>query len=100
MAQDDCNAIESTTVIAEQQGPRLQEVSLLKCNSCRHKTKGKKLLTFRRLQVHKNSLNEVWEGVDPGSPPSSHSGALHTPEFPWVGPAFPSGAQSLLQALT
>ena len=28
------------------------------------------------------------------------SGTLHTAELPWVGPAFPPGAQSLLQALT
>jgi len=38
--------------------------------------------------------------LDPGSTPSSHSGALHTPELPWVGPAFPPGAPSLLQAIT
>jgi len=25
---------------------------------------------------------------------------LHAPELPWVGPAFPPGAQSLLQAMT
>jgi len=38
--------------------------------------------------------------VDPGSNPSSHSGTLHGPELPWVGPAFPPGAQSLVQAVT
>jgi len=26
--------------------------------------------------------------------------ALHTPELPWVGPAFPPGAQSLVQPVT
>ena len=45
-------------------------------------------------------LNEVWEGVNPDSTPSTHSGTLHTPELPWVGPAFLPGAQSLLQAMT
>lgn len=39
-------------------------------------------------------LNEVWEGVDPGSNPSGHSAALHTPELLRAGPAFPAGAQS------
>ena len=38
--------------------------------------------------------------MDAGSTPSSHSGTLHTPELPWVGPAFPPGAQSLLQDMT
>jgi len=84
---------------------------LLKCNNCGHRNQGKKLLTFRRPQVladlqqkhpyfHCHPLNEVWEGVDPGSSPSGHSAAFHTPELPWVGPAFLPGAQSLLQAVT
>jgi len=38
--------------------------------------------------------------VDPGSTPSGHSAALHGAELPWVGPAFPPSAQSLLQAVT
>jgi len=38
-------------------------------------------------------LNEVWEGVDPGSTPSCPSRALHTPEFPWVGPVFLPGGR-------
>jgi len=50
--------------------------------------------------LHCQSLNEVWEGVDPGSTPSSHSGALLAIECLWVGPAFLPGAQSLLQAVT
>ena len=58
-------------------------------------TSGKKC-----LHLHCQPLNEVWEGVDPGSTPSSHSGAWLTPELPWVGPAFPPGVQSLLQAMT
>lgn len=33
-------------------------------------------------------LNEVWEGMDPGTTPSSHSNTLHTPELPGFGPAF------------
>jgi len=58
----------------------------------------KNLLTFpvsgmqgspaKYLHLHHQPLNEVWEGVDPGSSPSSHSGALHAAELPWVGPAF------------
>ena len=54
----------------------------------------------RHLCLHCQPLNEVWEGVDPGSTPSSHSGAWLTPELPWVGPAFPPGVQSLFQAVT
>jgi len=71
----------------------------------------KKLLTFSRppagrdLQMnhphlHHQPSNEVWEGVDPGSFPSGHSEGLHAPELPWVGPAFPPGAQSVIQAVT
>ena len=71
----------------------------------------KELLTFGRPQVgrdlhqdtlylHCQPLNEVWEGVDPGSIPPNHSGALHAAELPGVGPAFPPGAQSLVQAVT
>jgi len=80
-----------------------------KCSSHRYRNERKELLTFVRPQVHRDvqqdtlastALNEVWKGVDPGSTLSSHSGTLHAPELPWVGPAFPSSAQSLLQALT
>ena len=38
--------------------------------------------------------------MEPGSTPSGHSGTLHAPELPWVGPVFPPGVQSLLQAVT
>jgi len=38
--------------------------------------------------------------VDPGCSPSGHSGTLHAPVLPLSGPAFPPGAQSLLQAVT
>ena len=38
--------------------------------------------------------------MDPDPTPFCHSGALHAAELPWVGPAFPPGAQSLLQART
>jgi len=80
------------------------------CSSYRNK--GKQLLTFGKPQVSKDLQqemplpplptlkNEVREGVDPGSTPSGHSGALHAPEQPWVGPAFPPGPQSLFQAVT
>jgi len=36
-------------------------------------------------------LNEVWEGVDPGSTSSGHRGALLAPDLPWAGPAFSPG---------
>lgn len=52
------------------------------------------------LCLHCQPLNEAWEGVHPGSTPSGHATALHPPELLWVGPAFPPGAQSLLQAVT
>ncbi|MEQ5319502.1 hypothetical protein ABN239_20970, partial [Providencia vermicola] len=35
----------------------------------------------RCLYFYCQPLNEVWEGVDPGSSPSGHSAALHTPEL-------------------
>jgi len=38
--------------------------------------------------------------VDPGSIPSCHSGALRAPKLLWVNPAFPPGAQPLVQAVT
>ena len=50
--------------------------------------------------LHCQPLKVVWEGVDPGSTHSSHSEVLHAPELTWVGPAFPPGAQSLVQAVT
>ena len=102
---------------AEQQGTRLQKKNKnkqanktqLKCISRRH---GNKQATYLQntsaMQespekspcLHCQPLNEVWEGVDPGSTPSGHSAALHTPELPWVGPAFSTGVPSLLQAMT
>jgi len=45
-------------------------------------------------------LNEVWEGVDPGSTSSIHSGILHAPELPCISPAFPPGAPVMVQAVT
>ena len=53
----------------------------------------------RYPHLHCQPLNEIWEGVDPGSTPSGHSGKLLAPELPWVGPTFLPGAQSLVQAL-
>ena len=55
---------------------------------------------MRCPHLHCQPLNEVWEGVDPGFSPSGPSGPLHAAELPWVGPAFPPGAPSLLQATT
>lgn len=45
-------------------------------------------------------LNKIWDGVDSGFTPFSHPDALHAPELLWVGPAFPPGAQLLIQAVT
>jgi len=65
------------------------------------KASGKAGISGKRCSyLHCQPLSEVWEGVDPGLTPSSHSGALLAPELPWDGPAFPPGAQSLLQAMT
>jgi len=38
--------------------------------------------------LHCQPLHEVWEGMDPGSTPSGHTGTLRTPELPWL--ALPS----------
>ena len=48
------------------------------------KKKEENLLTFRRPPAryspfHRQPLNEVWGGSDPGSTPPSHSGALLAP---------------------
>ena len=64
------------------------------------KVSGRQGSPERYPHLHYQPLNEVWEGVDPSFTLSGHSGALHTPEFPSVGPAFPPGAQSLFQAMT
>jgi len=42
----------------------------------------------RSPYFHCQPLNEVWEGMDPGTTPSGHSATLRSPELPWVGPAF------------
>jgi len=98
---------------AEQQDPRLQSVRV--CSNTRavgteikgrkkvaylQKTSGMQGFLARYPCLPCQPLHEVWEGVDPGSTPSGHSGTLHTPELPWVGPAFPPGVQPLLQAMT
>ena len=108
-----CN--EKCIKTAEQQGPRLQQVrthsdatavgSEIRERSCLPSEGLQNHQVGRDLQLkyphlHCQPLNEVWEGVDPGFTPSGHSAALHTPELPWFGPAFPPGAQSLLQAMT
>ena len=102
--------MESAAMIAESYVTSRE--GLLKHNSCEHRNKGKKKSAYlqkasrtdgspaRYPYLHCQALNEGWEGVDPGSTLSSHSGTLHAPELPWLGPAFPLGAQSLLQAVT
>ena len=53
----------------------------------------------RGAQVHAMYLSDQ-KRVDPGSTPSGHSGASYASELPQAGPAFPPGAQSLVQAMT
>jgi len=103
--------MESTAMIAKQKGSRLQHVRT--CSNATAVGTGIKERSYlpseglrytgspaRPSCLHCQSLNEVWEGVDPGSSPSGHSGPLHAAELPWAGPAFPPGVQSLLQAVT
>ena len=82
-----------------------------KCSSYEHRNKGRKSAYLWKVSgkqgslenyphLHCQPLNEVWEGVNPGPTPSHHSAALHAPELPWVGLAFPPGVQSLVQAMT
>ena len=81
---------------AEQQSTRLQQVRT--CNSPRHrnrktaaylqKASGRQGSPVKYPYPHCQPLNEVWEGMDPGSTPSIHSGTLLASELPWVGPAF------------
>ena len=97
---------ESTATTAQRHNPRLEQIrTSLNVAAIGTETKEEKVRTFRRppgrsSYLHCQPLNEVWEGVDPDSTPSSHSDALHTPELLWFDPAFPPGAQSLLQAVT
>ena len=105
--------MESTAIIVEWHNPRLQQMRTSpNAAAADTETKEEKITYFQEASsrqgspakknscLHCQPLNEVWEGADPGSSLSSHSGTLHAPELPWVGPAFPPGAQSLLQAVT
>ena len=103
--------MDSTAMTVEQQGPRLQQVRIcrnttavgteIKERSCSplEDLTGRQGSSARYLCLYCQPLNEVSEG-DPGSTPSGHSATLHAPELPWVGPVFPPGAQSLVQAIT
>ena len=100
--------MESTAIIVGWQSLQLQQIRTSpSAAAMKAETEEEILITFRKPQTGKISsercprhLNEVWEGVDPGSTPSSHSGVLHAAELPWAGPPFPPGAQSLFQAMT
>ena len=103
--------IESTAMTAEKQDPRLQQVRLPQIQQVWAEKQRQEIAYLQKTScvqgsptrypcLHCQPLNEVWEGVGPGSSPSGHSGALHIPELPWVGPAFPPGAQSLVQVMT
>ena len=65
--------MESTAMITATSFQAAASKDLLKYNSYRHRNKEKKLLTFRRPQIYRDlpyqPLNEVWEGVEPGSTP-------------------------------
>jgi len=108
--------MESAAITAEQQGTRLQQVRIssnataigteikericLPLPSSMQGPPAKKPNNNKKLCFHCQPLNEVCKGLDPGSTPSIHSGALQAPELPWIGPAFPPGAQSLFQAVS
>jgi len=64
------------------------------------KTAGRQGSPERYPHHHCQPSNEIWERVDPGFTPFSHSGTLHTHEITWAAPAFPPGASSLFQAMT
>ena len=76
-----------------------------KCNSC--KNEGKELLTFRIPQVGRDLWQEIpslplptpKQGLGRGGSWFHPFWSLHAPELPWVGPAFPPGAQSVFQAM-
>ena len=104
---------------AEQQGHRLQkgricsnataagtEIKLNKQNKSAYlqKTSGMQGSPVTYPYLHCQPLNEVWEGgwilALPLPITQMHCIALHAPELPWAAPAFPPGAQSLLQAMT
>jgi len=107
-----CNVMDSTALIVGWHNPTLQQTRTSpNVEAADAETKEENLLTLWKISgmqgsptrcphLHCQHLNVVWAGVDPGSIPSSHSGALHTPELPWAGPAFPPGAQSQLQVVT
>lgn len=110
--------IESTAIRAEQQGPRLQQVRT-GSNTTAISTEIKE-----RIRLPLEGLRYAEISNKTPSPPlptlkwglgrggswlqpfwshrclTLHCTALHTPEHPWVDPAFPPGASSLLQAVT
>lgn len=58
----------------------------------------KKLLTIGRAQAGSDLQSDTLTCTANLSVMSGRG--LHVPELPWVGPAIPPGAQSLLQAVT
>lgn len=59
-----CNAIESATVTAEQQGPWLQQVRICSnATAIGAETEEKKLLTCRRPQVHRNLQRDAFLSI-------------------------------------
>jgi len=90
--------MESTTAIAGWQSLWLQQMRTstnaadteMKAMSCLplEGLRAAGISNKRSLHLPCQPLNEVWEGLDPDSTPSSHSAELLTPELPWVGPAF------------
>lgn len=103
--------IENTAIISEQ-GHRLQHIKTYsnttavstgkkrKENAYLQKASGTQGSPTECPYLHCQPINEVLEGVHPSSTPSGHSGVLHSPELPCIGLDFPSGASSLVQAMT
>ena len=94
-----CNAMESTAMTAEQQGPRLQQVKICS-NATAISTEikgGKKASPLQKASGIQGSpvrhpcfrchpLNEVWERVDPGSTPFW---SLRSIACAWAPPGWP-----------
>ena len=100
MAEFQAAARIHTTITAKGAQKEQRRKKTTKKASYLQKASGRQGSPERCPHLHCQPLNEDWEGVDPGSTPPGHSAALLTPESPQVGPAFPPGAQSLLQAVT
>lgn len=90
----------------EQQGPKVQKMKTQaqhlyaqkqrKETTYLQKASGTQWSPAKSTNLPCQPLNELWETVAPGPTPSNHSVALHAPELPCIGPAFPPGPQLLV----